>query len=176
MIVGKKAMGKNGNWLKKFCQAVIQKLAIKAIVAIIVPISLFFVGFIKRTILLSYWTRLLKWLHTEHTIEMPGFGFIYYFSLPLFVPLILGFILWLCFRNSRKLYSGKNVIVHILAQWVIDNEEELSEGKVVSFKEIDKKRNLKKGSTKKYLKLVVDKHENLCVAGVTKETILIQAC
>lgn len=176
MIVRKEVMRKKENWLKKFCQAVIQKLAIKAIVAIIVAISLLILGFLKKTILLSYWTRLLKWLHTEHTIETSGFWFIFYFSLPLFVLLILGFILWLCFRNAQKLYSRKNVIVHILAQWVIDNEEELSKGKVVHFKDIDEKRNLKKGSTKKYLKLIVDKHDTLYVADDTEETILIQAC
>jgi len=153
--------------LKNFIKAVCQKLVVKAIVALIVLISCSVIGYSNKRVILA-------WLSAEHTLTDSGFMLVYWFSLPCQILLWLLIIVRFLRRNQDRPYSGKHVVITILSQWIKDNKGDLTEGQVICFRTIDAKNGLKKGSTKKYLKRVIDAHPTLCCGKRTKDTMLIK--
>jgi hypothetical protein len=157
--------------LKIFGIAILQKLMVKGIAALLILLSLSIVGYLNRTTMKDCIVAIWAFLNTEHTITTSGIRFVFYFSLPFLIPLLLAMLFWFYLRSSSKLYRKKHDIVRILAQWIMDNQDKLAEGQVVHFRVLDIELKLKKGSARKYLKRILDNHPTLCIEMGKKEKL-----
>lgn len=163
-----------GTKLKVFGKAILQKLAVKGIASLIVLLFLAIIGYFKRSAVKYYAIEIWAWLNTDHTLIGSGKKLVGLFSLPFFIPLLLVIILWLCLRSSDKPYRKESTVIKLLAQWVIDNQDNLARGRVVRFRDLDTENELKRGRAKKYLKRILDNHETLCLDKEDKYCALIK--
>lgn len=66
-------------------------------------------------------------------------------------------------------------MIMILAAWLVRKQDKLLPETVVHFRDVDRENNLWPGSSRRYLKRVVDKHDKLRVSHYSRDTILIGA-
>ncbi len=162
-------MSKNHTRLSKILDSTIAKICASAALVVILAVC----GWVKRSFLSAQIARITVWLKEEHSLTEPGWRLLCWFSLP-FVCSLLIFLLWRWLRRSSK-YSRKETIIKILAEWVTNNNDDLQKGKLVRFREIDIGKNLRRGSTGKHLKTVIDKCKKLQINFVDKDTAYVSA-
>ena len=159
-------MAEKESRLNKIVDSTIARICTLLLFAVIVTAY----GWMKRSFLTVQTQALCCWLKSEHTITTTGWYWVYCFSLPFFCPLLIFlFIRRIAFHK----YGKKETVLKILAEWVVNNQDDLEKGKVVRFRAIDIQNRLKRRSARKYLKTIIDNHKNLKIDFSDKETAYI---
>ncbi len=164
-------MAKKSSWAREIYNKVVIRVVTILIVALLSVVGILLFG--KSLDVKPYVVKWNAWLTTEHSLTLSGWKIIAIFALPCCCISLIMLMLVRLKQKPRK-YRHKNTVIKILAEWILENEDELTKGCIVKYDEIDAGKCLKKGSTRKYLKRVISNHNGLTSEHSDKQSALVR--